>query len=815
MLAPIEWLKDYTDINVSTEEFCNGMIMSGSNIETVETLGDGFSGVVVGKVLSVTPHPDSDHLNICRLDVGSDEAIQVVCGAANVKPEIFVPVALPGATLPGSYSAKVAGESITIKEGELRGVPSNGMICSCSELGFDDKIVPVHHKDGIWILPGDVELTLGEDVAEALGLKSEVVDFEITPNRADCLSMTGLARESAATFGEKLNYPDTSLKEEGEGLASDYVQIEIKKPEFCNRYEARIATDIKISESPWWMQKRLMYAGMRPINNIVDMTNFVMLEYGQPMHAFDVRTIRGGKIVVDAATKGDKFTTLDGQERTMGEDILMIQDAEGNIGIAGIMGGLDSEIREDTDTILIESANFDADNIRKSSKQLGHRTEASSRFEKGIDPNMPQPAVDRVCHLIEELGCGKVVKGSADNYPVKAMPWSCDVRVARVNHVLGTNLSAKEMIGILESLECKVEDGGEVLTVTPPTVRLDLLKEHDFIEEVARIYGYDKLPMTLPRDVSGASQTRVYTLREKTRDIMGGMGACEIQTYSFVSPRDADRVRIPEDAWERDYVELLNPLGEENSVMRTILSPGMLETLGRNYSRGIDRVRAYEIGTVFAKNYIQPSQLPEESDGMSIGIYGEGEDFFTLKGMVVELMRKLGIEALEFTAESEYGVYHPGRCARFGISRPDGDIELGIMGEVHPDVAEEYGIGTRCYLCEMFFDNVERLAKTNISYTPLPKYPSSSRDVAVLVEESVEAGSMEKVISEAAGSILEGVKLFDVYRGKQVNEGKKSMAFNLIYRDSEKTLTDGEVDAVHEKVVLALKDKFNAILRKI
>lgn len=816
MLAPIEWLKDYTDIDVSTEEFCDRMIMSGSNIETVELLGDGIEGVVAGKVLSVEKHPDATKLSICQVDVGRENPVQIVCGASNIRADIFVPVALVGAHVPGPFHSQppVPG-GVTIEEGELRGVKSEGMICSCGELGYDDKVVPVAHKDGIWILPKDVSMKPGEDIVDVLGLKSEVVDFEITPNRPDCLSITGMARESAATFEKKLICPEVSLKEEGSGNAKDYVKIEIKKPEFCRRYEARIATDIKVEESPWWMQKRLMYAGMRPINNIVDITNFVMLEYGQPLHAFDVRTVRGGKIVIDTAEKGSKFTTLDEKERIMGEDILMIQDEEGPIGIAGIMGGLDSEIKEDTTTILIESANFDGDNIGKSSKQLGHRTEASSRFEKGIDPNLSQMAVDRVCHLIEKLGYGKVEKGCVDNYPNKLIPWSCSVRVARVNHVLGTDISSEEMTKILKNLECEVEENGDSLTVTPPTLRLDLEKEYDFIEEIARIYGYDKLPMTLPRDVSRAKQSRVYTIRDNARNLMSAMGAYEIQTYSFVSPKDADRVGIPEDSWERDYVTVLNPLGEENSAMRTILTPGMLDTLGRNFARGNERVRAYEIGTVFSKNYIQPEELPEETDAMSIGLYGEGEDFFTLKGMVSELMEKLGVTNVEFEAESEYGVYHPGRCARFYVEKDNDSVELGIMGEVHPDVAKEYGIGTRCYACEMFFDNVERMAKTGIAYTPLPKYPSSSRDIAILVDEDVPAAGMEKEIERAAGEILESVKLFDVYRGEQVESGKKSLAFNLIYRDAEKTLTDKEVDEVHEKVVLALKDKFNAILREI
>ncbi|MBQ3925309.1 MAG: phenylalanine--tRNA ligase subunit beta [Firmicutes bacterium] len=817
MLVPIKWLKDYTKVDVDINEFTDRMIMSGSNLETVEKLPGEMRDVVVGKINKAEKHPLSDRLSLCMVDVGKGEDIKVVCGAPNVEEGILVPVCLPGGHIPGPLHGQAPVEGgVDIQAGEVKGETSNGVICSCGELGYDDKVVPVAHREGIWILPTDIGLEPGMDFAEAMDLDDFVVDFEITPNRPDCLCMTGMARESAATFKESVDYPATDTKCEAEGTAADYIQVNIQKPEFCTRYYARVATDIKIEQSPWWMQQRLMHAGMRPINNIVDLTNFVMLEYGQPLHAFDIRTVKGGVINVDTAEPGSTFTTLDEKERTMPEDVLMIKDAEEPIGIAGIMGGLDSEITDDTTTILIEGANFNGDNIRLSAKALGLRTEASSRFEKGIDPNQASAAVDRVCHLIEELGYGKVVKGAVDNYPGRLDPWTVDVRVARVNKIIGDDIPKDEMIEIFKSLEIEVEDAGDgILRVTPPTIRLDLVEEIDFVEEVARIHGYDKLPMTLPKGSACAGEPRNETIRNMTRIFMVAMGANEIQTYSFVSPQDADRVRLPEDAWERDAVVLLNPLGEENSVMRTILSPSMLQVLGRNYSKSIDSVRAFEIGTVFTKNEFEPSGLPNEYDSMCIGIYGEGNDFFMLKGIVCELLSKLGIEDVRFVAEKEHGTYHPGRCARFMTGPEEDPIELGIMGEVHPDVAETYGIGTRACLCELFFDKIEDLAKTETRYVPLPKYPAITRDVAVTVDEDVAVGAMEEAITGSAGELLESVQLFDIYRGEQIDEGKKSVAFSLIYRDRTKTLTDAEVDAAHEKVVLELKDKFNAVLREI
>lgn len=823
MLVPIEWLRDYIDLDVTTEEFCDRMIMSGSNLETCEHFCEEMENVVVGKIEKIEKHPDADKLVICSLNVGKDEPVQIVTGAPNVFEGALVPVALHKSRIPGPLHGQPKQEGgVKITKGKLRGVESFGMLCSAGELGFEDKVVPVAHKEGIWILEGDY--SIGQDFAEALGLKQAVVDFEITPNRPDCLAMVGMAREAAATFKKPFAYPDTDIKEaNGEGKTKDYISVDIKNPESCKRYVARVVTDVKVEQSPWWLQKRLMYAGMRPINNIVDITNFVMLEYGQPIHAFDINQVKGGRIIVENASEGEKFVTLDNNERTMTKDMLLIKDAERGIAIAGVMGGLNSEVEEDTTTIIVESANFSGDSVRATSKKLGLRTEASSRFEKGIDPNLCEVAADRVCRLIELIGAGKVCKGSVDNYPSPEISEKIDIRVDRINHVLGIELSRKEMVDILESLEIKVGGIGNTMTVTPPTIRQDLVAEEDYIEEIARIYGYDKLPVTLPKGNCEAGISYERALRDLARNSLCGMGLNEIQTYSFVSPKGVDNVRIDEDAWERAFVKIINPLGEENSVMRTILTPNMMEVLARNYSRNIDKVKAFEIGNTFMANMLDSDALPDEQYSLCIGMYGKDEDFFSLKGVIVELLKVLGIKEAVFEAESQYGVYHPGRCARIAVSserkNEDGEAlfdELGIMGEIHPDVAETYGMdGVRVYCCELMFDAIMRHADTEKTYTPLPKYPSTSRDIALLVDEDMAVGRIEEIIKKYGKSILEDVRLFDVYRGKQVEEGKKSVAFNLIYRDKDKTLTDEEVTSVHGKVLEALKEKLNAVLREL
>jgi len=813
MLVSVGWLKDYVDINVSVKEFCDRMIMSGSNIETCDEIGTGIQGVKLGRINKIVKHPDADKLVICELDMGKDGMLQIVTGADNVFEGAFVPVAVHNSRIPGPLHGqpKVEG-GVKITKGKLRGVESNGMLCAASELGFDDKVAPFASKDGIWILPGDWSDHLGEDFAEVLGLEDSVVDFEITPNRPDCLSMLGMAREAAATFDEKMRYPDTDCKKTDE-QASDYIKVDVKS-DLCKRYTARIIKDVKIEQSPWWLQKRLMAAGMRPINNMVDITNFVMLEYGQPLHAFDIRSIAGNHIIVDTAKKGDKFTTLDGTERELDDDMLMINDAEKPVAVAGVMGGLNSEIEDDTNTVVIESANFLGSSVRMTAKKLNLRTEASGRYEKGIDPNLCEAAADRVCKLVEMLDCGKVLTGSVDVYKNPEEAPTVKARVSRINKVLGTDIPREQMELYFKKLEMTVTGEGDDMFITPPTIRQDLLEEVDYVEEVARMYGYDNLPMTLTECATQSEVSDSWKMRELARNTLCGMGANEIETFSFSNNKILDMTGIDEDSWERNFVQIINPMGEDTAALRTILTPGMLETLGRNYSRNVEWVKAYEIGTTFMKNLIQADGLPVESINLTIGGYGNDMDFFTLKGMICALLEKLGIDDLKFVAESEYGVYHPGRCARIVTNDSNGeDVELGIMGEVHPDVAENFGIGVKTYCCELFFDLIVELSNKEVQYHQPPKYPASSRDIAITVDEDLSVGELEYAIKEAGTELLKGVKLFDVYRGEQVEEGKKSVAFSLTYRDDNKTLTDEEVDKVHAGVTEMLKDKFGAALR--
>lgn len=813
MIVSWKWLKEYVNIDVDVKDFCDKMIMSGSNLETCTEIGKEIEGVKVGKILKIEKHPDADKLVVCSLDVGFEEPVQIVTGADNVFEGAIVPVATHGSRIPGPlHGQPKSAEGVKIKKGKLRGVESFGMLCSSSELGFDEKVAPLKSKDGIWILEDELEQKVGEEIVEALELKDYIIDFEITPNRPDCLSMLGMARETTATLGGDLKYPESKFEAEKADV-KDFVSVEIKS-DLCKRYVARVIKDVKIEQSPWWLQRKLMAAGMRPINNIVDITNCVMMEYGQPLHAFDIRSIAGNKIIVDKAGKNEVFTTLDEKERTLNENMLMIKDGEKSVALAGIMGGLNSEILEDTEVVILESANFLGSSIRKTSKELGLRTEASGRYEKGIDPNLCHEAAQRFCYLVELIGAGKVLDGEIDVYPNPELPKEIKVRVSRINKVLGINLSREEMVKILQSLECKVGGSNNEMIVTPPTIRQDLLKEVDFVEEIARIYGYDRLPMTVPKGNQMSSQSQSWQLRNIARDTLCAMGANEIQTFSFVSPTQVDKVNIDEDAWERAFVEIINPLGEDTSVMRTLLTPSMLETLGRNYSRDVEGVRAYEIGTTFLKNFIEPDALPQEDWSISLGLYGEKEDFFTLKGMVVALLKKMGINRIKFVAEKEYGIYHPGRCAKIlALSNKGEEVELGIMGEVHPDVAEVYGIDHRAYCCELMLAPIEELSDRQVHYHQPPKYPSTSRDIALIVDEDLTVALLEDAMKSVDNEILREVKLFDIYRGEQVEVGKKSLGFNLTYRDENKTLTDEEVQKVHERILELLKDKFNVSLR--
>ncbi|MBQ2455660.1 MAG: phenylalanine--tRNA ligase subunit beta [Firmicutes bacterium] len=812
MLVPIKWLREYTDVNVSDEEWVNGMVLSGTNLESVEYWHKEISGVVVGRIEKIEPHPNASKLVVCQVNVGKDEPVQIVTGAANMKEGDKVVVALDGAHIPGPLHGKPkSADGETIRAGELRGVESRGMMCGCQELGFPDKIVPVRDKDGLWILDDECFVP-GTPIVEALGIEEPTVDFEITPNRPDCLAMLGIARESAATFGTELRYPETRCTKESPERGEDHIQVEIRRPDLCSRFCCRVIKDIKIEQSPWWMQRSLMLAGMRPINNIVDITNYVMLEYGQPLHAYDIRTVKGGKIIVDTAKDGDKFTTLDGVERQLDSSILMINDAERPLGIAGIMGGLDSEIESDTTMVLVESANFSGDCVRAGSRKLNHRTEASGRFEKGIDPNLAKEACDRFCYLVEKLGAGTVLSGGVDCYPHPAEPVVTKIRASRMNKVIGIDIPTEQMVKYLNRLEIKTEVDGDVITCTAPTVRQDLHIEEDYVEEIARMYGYDRIPVTLPKGSVAGGLTQAQKYRNMVKDTLRALGCSEIMTYSFVSPKSVDKVNERQNSFFRQFVKLINPLGEDTSVMRTMLLPGMMEVLYTNMSRNIPAVRFFELGNTFidVPSKSEP-QLPTEKYALCIGMFGPSETFYTLKGVIEQLLAAAGIKAPEYRAEKFDKRFHPGRCAAI----ESGIYSIGTMGQVHPEVCAAYGIDQPVYAAEIDFDMMAELADTEVRYAPLPKFPAMSRDFAMVVKEEIEVGKLQQVIRETAGDLLESVTLFDVYRGLPIPKGSKSVAFNLSYRAADRTLKEAEVSEINTKVLAALKDKFDAVLREM
>lgn len=820
MFISIDWIKEYVKADrwPDDKEFCDRMIMSGSNIETVHHLGTGIRGVKIGRVDRMEKHPHADHLLICQVNMGK-ETVQIVTGASNLFEGAYVPVCLEGSHIPGPLHGQVQQEGgVTIHKAVLRGVPSDGMLAGPQELGIPDKAAPLASKDGIWLLPSAEEAWLGQDLVATLGLADTVIDFEITPNRPDCLSMIGMAREAAATLGGTLLYPDRTYgvaeKKPGpDEKAEDYICVDVRS-DLCKRYIARVIKNVRIGESPWWLQKKLIASGIRPINNIVDITNFVMTEYGQPLHAFDIRSLAGRTIVVDQASAGTVFTTLDGKERQLDDTMLMINDAEKPVALAGIMGGLNSEILPDTETVVLEAANFDPVSIRQTSKKMALRTEASSRYEKGISAELCKEAADRVCHLIEKMGCGQPLMGSWDVYPHPEERKTVKARVSRINRVLGTDLSRDTMVALLEALEMEVGGKDDDLLVRPPFVRLDLPEEVDFVEEVGRMYGYDKLPNTLPGPTKPAEKSPALMTRDKVREILIGLGMDEIITFSFISEKDFDACRLPLDSYERDTVSIMNPMGEDTKRMRTVLFPGLLDVLAHNQARQMEAVRCFEIGKVYEKNLLGPDHLPDETYHLSLGLFGPDEDFFSLKGLLEALLREVGLSNVLFRAEKEYGLFHPGRCARVLLPEGEGrERELGIMGEVHPDVAEAYGLEGRIYLAEFFMDPLVASSRHSIRYHKLPKYPSVSRDVALIVSESTPAAEVERVIREAAPHTLRKAELFDVYRGEQVEKGKKSMAYRLTYQDANKTLTDVDTDATHGGVLRALQEKLGALIR--
>lgn len=793
MKVPYTWLKDYVNIEISPKELGDRLTLSGSNVEEVITSGEEIQNVVTGKILKIEQHPDAEKLVICQLDIAQGADLQIVTGANNMKEGDIVPVALHGSTLPGG---------VKIKKGKLRGIVSNGMMCSEEELG----IAGEEQVHGLMILPQDTPV--GKDIKEVLGLNKAVIDFEITSNRPDCLSIVGMARETAATLGTSYRYPETGFKVQNSSNINDSLKVEVKDSKLCRRYMARGVKNVKIEQSPSWMQERLMDAGVRPINNIVDITNFVMLELGEPMHAFDRREISSGVIVVERAAEGEKFTTLDEVERTLNSEVLNIKDGNKTIGLAGIMGGLNSEVKEDTTEIVFECANFDGTNIRVSSKNLGLRTEASSRFEKDLDPNLAQIALDRACNLVEALGAGEVMEGTIDIYPEPVKEKVLEVSASWLNKFLGTDISAAKAKDYLDSLELNTVISGDTLIITVPTFRGDINIKEDVAEEVARIFGYNNIPTTVMSSVALQGGKNVsQKIVDKIVETLIGCGLNEAISYSFVSPKVFDKVLLPKDSSLRNVVAIKNPLGEDFSIMRTTSIPSIMEALARNYSRNNDEVKLFEIGKVYIPNE-DANKLPEEKKIITIGMYGK-VDYLDLKGIVENVLDTLGINNASFQRESSNPTFHPGKTADLYVKK---DL-LGTLGEIHPDVSENYGVDERCYVVVLDLDMLISLTNTDKKYRPLPKYPAVTRDLAVLVDENILVAQIDEIIRKQGSNMVESIKLFDVYKGSQIPEGKKSVAYSLSYRLEHKTLTDAEVNKVHDKILRTLEHNLGAVLR--
>jgi len=798
MLVPVKWLSEYVDIkDTSVKVLEDKLIMSGSNTETVEETLPNVQNIVVGKILKIEQHPDADKLKVLEVDLG-DEVVQIVTGATNVVENAYLPVCKVNSVL---------ADKTKIKKGKLRGVESFGMLCSFQELGFENSVIPKPFIDGVWLLPG--EYPLGTPIGEIEELKDAVIEFEITPNRPDCLSILGMARETAATFDKKVAYPDESIQNET-GDAHDIISIEIEDADLCPRYTGRVVTDVKIEPSPLWMQLRLMKAGMKPISNIVDITNYVLLEYGQPIHAFDLDTIKDGKIIVRPAKAGEKITTLDDQERELSDDMLLITDPSGPIAIAGIMGGAATEVSDTTTSLLIEVANFDKKSIRKTSRDLMLRSEASSRYEKGVSQDLVISATNRVCHLIEKLGAGKIVGGIVDVEPKKRTIETVEVRTKKVNGLLGLDLTTDKIKAILEKLEIEVSVEGDSLMCKPPHQRLDLLKEIDFVEEVARLYGYDVIPSTLFRGNEWGALTNGQYIQKVTRETLVASGLNEITTYSFVSPKSLDAINLSEHSILRNAVKLQNPLGEEYSIMRTTLLPNLLEVLGRNFKRSVKSAAAFEVGNLFFPKQQPIVELPIEKKSMVMGMYGEGRDFFTLKGVLEELFETLGVTNHKYEAETTHGTYHPGRCAN--IVYGDNHI-LGTIGEVHPSVLDNYDVEVPVMVAEIDFNMLMHLVRMDKKYNGVPRFPASTRDLAILVKDTVTNQDVLDIIHAKGGKLLESVEIFDVYKGSQIEDGFKSMAYALIFRAKDRTLVDEEVNKAMEKILKNLEEQLDAELR--
>ena len=796
MNTSLSWIKTYVpDLDVTAQEYTDAMTLTGTKVEGFTELDADLDKIVIGQIDKIEKHPDADKLIICQVNIGT-ESVQIVTGAPNVKEGDKVPVVLDGGRVAGGHDGKMTPGGIKIKKGKLRGVESCGMMCSIEELGSTREMYPEAPEYGIYIFPEDA--VVGESAIKALGLDDVVFEYEITSNRVDCYGVLGIAREAAATFQKKFCPPVVEVKGNDEN-ASDYVKVTVEDPELCPRYCARVVKNVKIGPSPKWMQRCLASNGIRPINNLVDITNYVMEEFGQPMHAYDLDTIANREIIVRRAGKDEKFVTLDGQERTMDENVLMICDGEKAVGIAGIMGGENSMITDDVKTVLFEAACFDGTSIRLSSKRIGLRTDASGKFEKGLDPNNAQAAIDRACQLMEELGAGEVVGGMVDVCNETREPSRVKFEPEKINKLLGTNLTKEEMLGYLGRVELAYDEKTD--EIVAPTFRQDIHCNADVAEEVARFYGYDKIPMTLPTGEATTGKLPFkLRIQEVARDIAEYCGFSEGMSYSFESPKVFDKLCIPEDSDLRKVITISNPLGEDYSIMRTSTLNGMLASLSTNYNRRNKDVRLYELGNIYLPKSLPITELPDERTMFTLGMYGNG-DFFDMKGVCEEFFEKIGMKKkVTYDPNSEKPFLHPGRQANMIY---EGKV-VGYLGEVHPSVADNYSIGEKAYIAVIDILDILEFAGFNHKYTGIAKYPAVTRDLSLVVPHAVLAGQIEEIFDQRGGNILESYQLFDIYEGAQIEKGFKSMAYSLVLLAHDKTLGENEISAAMKKIMNGL-----------
>lgn len=798
MNTSLKWIKDMVPgLDVTPQEYADAMILSGSKVECFRNMDADLDKIVIGQIKKIEPHPDADKLIICQVDIGQGEPIQIVTGAPNVKEEDKVPVVLDGGRVAGGHDGKLTEGGIKIKKGKLRGIESNGMMCSIEELGSTRDMYPEAPENGIYIFGEDA--VVGENAVTALGLDDTVVEYEITNNRVDCFSIIGIAREAAATFRKEFKPP--VVKETGNSEdVNDYIKVSVLDQELCPRYTARVVKNIKIAPSPEWMQRRLAAQGIRPINNIVDITNYVMEEYGQPMHAYDWDTIAGHEIIVRRAAKGEKFTTLDGQERIMDDSVLMICDGEKAVGMAGIMGGENSMITDNVKTMLFEAACFDGTNIRLSSKKVGLRTDASSKFEKGLDPNLAMEAMNRACQLIEELGAGEVVGGAIDVYGTVREGRRIPFETEKYNRLLGTDISEKDMLDYFARLELGYDESANEVIV--PSWRQDLECDADLAEEVARFFGYANIPTTLP---SGEATTGMlsYKLRIEAiaRDIAEFCGFSQSMNYSFESPKVFDKLLLPEDSPLRQTVVISNPLGEDFSIMRTTPLNGMLTSLATNFNRRNKDVRLYELGNIYLPKSVPVTELPDERMQFTLGMYGEG-DFFTMKGVIEEFFYKVGMrDKIAYDPNTDRPYLHPGRKADIVYKNKT----VGYLGEIHPVVASNYGIKGRVYVAVIDMPSIMDETTFDRKYQGIARFPAATRDISMVVPKEILAGDIEKVFENKGGSYLESYSLFDIYEGEQIKEGYKSVAYSLTFRAKDKNLEEADLSGAMNRIVKALE----------